>query len=107
MHEELAAGLEKHARPLTASHPVCALSDLPGPRGWPVLGNAPQIKVSRLHTILGAWAEEFGSFYRLRIGQADVVAIADPELIHQILRARPDGFRRLGAVRPVMLELGI
>ena len=107
MHEELAAGSGIHASPVTAARPTRALSDLPGPRGWPVLGNTPQIDVSRLHTILGAWAEQFGLFYRLRIGQADVVVIADTELIHEILRERPDGFRRLGTVRTAMLELGI
>jgi len=90
-----------------ASRPLRVISDLPGPRGWPVLGNAPQIDVARLHTILGKWADEFGLFYRIRIGQADVVVIADTELIHEILRDRPDGFRRLGAMRSVMLELGI
>ena len=103
MHEEPAAGLATHTRPMIAR----ALSDLPGPRGWPVLGNAPQIDVARLHTILGAWADKFGLFYRLRIGQADVIVIADTELIHEILRERPDGFRRLGAMRTAMLELGI
>ena len=49
MHEELVAGLDKQANPLTISRPVRALADLPGPRGWPVLGNAPQIDVTRLH----------------------------------------------------------
>ena len=47
MHEELAAGLGKHAGPVTAARPTRALSDLPGPRGWPVLGNTPQIDVSQ------------------------------------------------------------
>ena len=23
--------------------------DLPGPRGWPLLGNLPQVKASRIH----------------------------------------------------------
>ena len=108
MHDELASGSgNDHASRLTASRPLRALSDLPGPRGWPVLGNVPQIDVTRLHTILGAWAAEFGLVYRFRIGPADVVVIADTELNHEILRDRPDGFRRFGAVRTLMLELGI
>ena len=108
MHDELATGSgHGDAAGLTASRPLRSLSSLPGPRGWPVLGNAPQIDVARLHTILGKWADEFGLFYRIRIGQADVVVIADTELIHEILRNRPDGFRRLGAARTAMLELGI
>lgn len=108
MHNEPAARSENgHASPLSAARPLRALSDLPGPRGWPVLGNAPQIDVRRLHAILGTWAQKFGLFYRLRIGQTDIVVIADTELIHAILRDRPDGFQRLGSARTAMLELGI
>src|SRR5450631_1932246 len=108
MHDQLAARSENgHANRLTAARPLRTLSDLPGPRGWPVLGNAPQIDVTRLHTILGTWDQKFGLFYRLRIGQTDIVVIADTELIHAILRDRPDGFQRLGSMRTTMLELGI
>jgi cytochrome P450 len=90
-----------------SSRSMRELSDLPGPRGWPVLGNLLQIDAARLHTILGDWAKEFGPLYRFRVAQAENVAIADTELIHDILRERPDGFRRLSAFRDVMAELGI
>ena len=108
MHDKLVAGSgDALARPMAASHSLRELSDLPGPRGWPLLGNLLQIDVARLHTILGGWATEFGPLYRFRIGRASNMAIADTNLIHNILRERPEGFRRLGAARELMLELGI
>jgi hypothetical protein len=30
---------------------------MPGPKGWPVLGNLPQIKPEQFHRQLGAWAQ--------------------------------------------------
>jgi hypothetical protein len=108
MHDKLIAdSYNAPAHPIASSRPVRELSDLPGPRGWPVLGNLLQIDVTRLHTILGGWAREFGPLYRFRVGRANNVAISDTELIHNILRERPDGFRRLSAFREVMVELGI
>jgi hypothetical protein len=37
---------------------VRRIEDLPGPRGWPLLGSARQIEPRRLHLILEGWAEE-------------------------------------------------
>ncbi len=107
MHEELAAGSGIHASSVTAARPTRTLAELPGPRGWPVLGNALQMDPARLHTLFENWADEFGPVYRFRIGRADYVAVAAPELINVILRDRPEGFRRLGVIRDVMLELGV
>jgi cytochrome P450 len=108
MHDKLVVDARNApVSPIASSRFVRELSDLPGPPGWPVLGNLLQIDVARLHTILGRWAKKFGPLYHFRIGQANNVAIADPDLIHDILRERPDGFRRLGVARDMMLELGI
>ena len=68
--------------------------DLPGPRGWPVIGNARDIHVDRLHQIAEAWAAEFGHLYRFRVGARRFVGLSDPELIAKVLRDRPDGFQR-------------
>lgn len=36
------------------------LADLPGPKGWPVVGSAFDLEVDRLHLILEGWARTHG-----------------------------------------------
>src|SRR5512134_1331500 len=83
------------------------LKDLPGPRGLPLLGNLLQIDVQRAHSILEAWADEYGDFYRLRLGPSDAVAISAPSLIDRILKDRPGRFTRIRILRDAMLDLGV
>ena len=84
-----------------------AIRDLPGPRGLPVLGNLMQLNTGRMHTILSKWADEFGPMYRYRLANHDAVVVADTGLINEVLRNRPEGFRRGTPLRAVLLELGI
>jgi cytochrome P450/nitrite reductase/ring-hydroxylating ferredoxin subunit len=83
------------------------IDDLPGPRRLPVLGNALQIDVDRLHLILEDWARTYGPVFRVQAGKRRMVGVSDPELIEQLLRARPETFRRDSRVEPVFVELGI
>jgi hypothetical protein len=53
------------------------ITDLPSPRGIPILGNALQLDPPRLHQQLEGWAREFGPFYRLKLGKRDFVVVAD------------------------------
>jgi hypothetical protein len=43
------------------------LQDLLGPSGWPLLGNLPQIEPARFLLQLGAWARQYGRFFKLRM----------------------------------------
>jgi cytochrome P450 len=88
-------------------HAAQTLTDLPGPKGLPWLGNLLQIDMTQLHTILEQWAEIYGSVYRFNIATKPVVAIAEPELIQEVLRQRPETYRRLGTIAPVLAEMGI
>jgi len=83
------------------------LSELPGPRGLPLLGNALQLDPARLHLDLEAWADRYGPCYRFRLGRQTFVALAAPDRILEVLRDRPDGFRRLRAIETVNGELGV
>ena len=42
--------------------------DLPGPRPWPLVGNALQIEQKQVHSTLETWARRYGPLYRVRFG---------------------------------------
>ena len=83
------------------------ITDLMGPRGWPVLGNLLQLDIPRFHEQLEGWARVHGPLYRLRMGPRDALVVARPDLIAGILRDRPDGWRRLGTMQAVAHEMGV
>ena len=93
----------------TASGPrrVRAIRELPGPRGLPLLGNLLQLDTGRMHTILSQWADEFGPMYRYRVANKNAVVLADPGLINEVLRNRPDGFQRGKRMQAIVRELGV
>ena len=82
------------------------LDDLPGPKGLPLLGNLHQLDLPKLHLILEAWAERYGEAYLFRMGTRPAVAIANPAWCEQVLRARPDTFRRDAGMAKVIAEMG-
>jgi cytochrome P450 len=90
-----------------ATRRIRAIADLPGPRGWPLFGNAFQLETSRAHMAFSRWADEFGKIYRFRAMRHDMVVVSDVEIAQEVLRDRPDGFRRREALRQAMQELGV
>jgi cytochrome P450/nitrite reductase/ring-hydroxylating ferredoxin subunit len=82
------------------------LADLPGPRGWPLFGNALQIDVQRVHRMLEDWARVYGRIYKLSVMGKPAIVISDAELAESLLRARPKLLRRSGAIEPVFAEMG-
>ena len=84
-----------------------ALNDLPVPSGGPFIGNAHQLKLHTLHRTLNDWARAFGPIYRFRMGRRRAIAVSSPELCQEVLRARPDIFRRVSSIESVASEIGI
>lgn len=82
------------------------ITDLPGPRGMPWLGNALQIRRDQLHLQAEAWAKEFGEAYRFAIGERHFVVLSNPEVVAQVLRDRPDGFARSNRLSDIAREFG-
>jgi cytochrome P450 len=74
--------------------PLREISDLPAPRGLPILGNALQVEPTRLHAICEEWRRQLGDYYRFSIGRRRFLVVGDAETIAQTLRDRPDGFQR-------------
>lgn len=84
---------------------VRRLSDLPSPRGLPVLGNALQLDLPRLHKIFEKWAEEFGSIFTIGLGPKRVFVCSDADLLQIALRERPERYRRFSAIESVSEEM--
>jgi cytochrome P450 len=84
-----------------------SFSLLPGPKGLPILGNLLQIDFQKLHLILEEWSDLYGEIYKFKIVNKTVVAISDPTLIQNILRDRPQTYRRVSSIERVARELGI
>jgi cytochrome P450 len=82
------------------------LSELPGPRGLPVLGNALQLRNSRLHLIAEQWSRDYGEYFRFRIGPREFLGVANPETIATVLRDRPDGFHRSHRLSAIADDMG-
>ena len=95
----------------TARRPSAATpsrwEDLSHPPGWPVLGQLPGFDTTRTHLTLERWARELGTPYRFSMGPGyAAMVVADPEVVQQVSRQRPEAFTRGGRLRPVMSELG-
>jgi len=82
-----------------------SLAELPGPRGLPLLGNALQLKPKQLHHIMSRWAEEYGPLFVFRVAATRVLTVADAEIIQQLLRERPDRFRRWRKMEEIGAEI--
>ncbi|HXU81543.1 MAG TPA: cytochrome P450 [Polyangia bacterium] len=83
------------------------IDDLPGPRGLPLLGNALQFDLPRLHAQAEEWAAVYGDLYALRVGKLRTVVVTDPALAQPIFRARPETWRRTRKLEQVFIELGV
>jgi cytochrome P450 len=76
------------------------LNDLPCPPGLPLLGNALQLKPTQLHLQLESWAQQYGRFFCVSIAGRRLLAVNDTALAQQMLRERPDGYRRFHKLEP-------
>ena len=84
-----------------------ALAELSGPRGWPLLGNLPQISQTQMHLSMERWAQRYGPLYRLRFLNKPLMVISDVELCRRVLRERPENFRRFPAFERIIGDMGL
>jgi cytochrome P450 len=84
-----------------------SIADLPGPSRLPVLGNAHQVRPSILHSVAEEWCGRYGPVFRFDLGPRRVVCVGDTEAINEILRDRPEGFRRWRELKEGADETGL
>ncbi|KAJ1295937.1 hypothetical protein BS78_01G260700 [Paspalum vaginatum] len=63
----------------------------PGPRGWPVLGNLPQLG-GKTHQRLHEMTKVYGPLLRLRFGSSNVVVAGSAAVAEQFLRVHDANF---------------
>lgn len=102
----MAQSASETAEPVAAPSVARQLDTLPSPRGLPVVGNALQLDVTRLHLIFEAWARAHGPRYTFRMGRQRWLVVGDLAPIRQVLEDRPDNYRRVSQLEPVLKELG-
>lgn len=90
-----------------ASAALRSLDDLPRPRGWPLLGNLPQLRKATIHRRVERWCRELGPAFTFRVGRQRLLVLADHELIAAALRDRPDGWRRTQQLQVIGREMGL
>ncbi len=88
------------------SQPSRGLADLPGPPPLPLLGNLHQMHRTRLHQDMENWSRAYGPLFRVVVPGTTMLVVADPELIKQVLCARPATFRRPAVTAQVAAEMG-
>lgn len=97
----------KSATSSSATPPLRQFKDLPGPRPWPLVGNALQIKLSRMHQDIEGWAQQYGPIFKMHLGPTKVLVIADHQIETALLKDRPDSFRRPKQLVDTLEEMGL
>jgi len=82
------------------------LSDLPGPKQQPLLGNFTQISPESFHTNLEQWAEEYGPAYQMKLLNKQYLVISDPKIGLEIIKQRPKLFNRTERLEWLFEDLG-
>jgi len=93
------------AVPTSASPVMREIMDLPGPHCLPLLGNALLIKPTSFHLSLERWRNEYGPFFRVRLGPKTLLVAADHGAVGAALRERPGMFRRMERLEQVAEEM--
>src|SRR5438128_493079 len=82
-----------------------SIDSLPQPPGLPWLGQALKLSPHQLHLQLEEWAQRFGKCFTVRAAGLRFLVVTDPALSQQVLKDRPDGFRRIRKMEPVARDL--
>src|SRR6478672_4203224 len=82
-----------------------SISDLPGPRGLPLIGNGHRIRPETMHLTAEEWCRRYGPVYRFSVVALRMMVIGGLDAINEVLRDRPDGFRRWTEIQTITEEM--
>lgn len=99
-------GTTAPATPTSANVQLREVGALPGPRAWPLLGNLPQMRPWCIHRNVEQLSLRYGPLFRLWFGRTPVLVVSSHELVKEVLRDRPNGFRRPSITARVSEEMG-
>lgn len=80
---------------------------IPTPKERLLLGSFGLFKPTEFHLFLARKAQEMGNIYRFHLLGKPVVVVSSSDDVYQMLKDRPQTFRRLSKIESVFKELGV
>ncbi|WP_303315845.1 cytochrome P450 [Flavivirga abyssicola] len=83
------------------------VSGLKSPKGAFLLGHLPQFNTYNKHQVLERWVEECGELFKIHFVGKQFVVSANPDFNSQMLRLRPEVFKRFSKIDEILKEMGV
>ena len=65
---------------------------MPGPRGWPIVGNSLALDRQFPHQTLEKWGKQFNGLYQVRVAMEDWVVVTKYEHVYELLVSKSYAF---------------
>ncbi|MFD0962870.1 cytochrome P450 [Pseudofulvibacter geojedonensis] len=86
---------------------ILKIKDLPSPKGQFILGHLNDFKADNKHQVLEDWVKECGELFKIHFVGKEFIVSANHDMNNQILKLRPEKFRRFYKLNEIMEEMGI
>lgn len=83
------------------------IKELPSPKGAFLVGHLPQFNTYNKHQVLERWVDECGDLFKIHFVGKEFVVSANPVINSEILKLRPDKFRRFSKIDEILREMGV
>lgn len=94
------------ATAIPATVPARDYQDLPGPKGWPVIGNIGQFDRQSFHRSIEEGVAQWGPIYRFSYGRWRAMVVSDPALMQLLMKDRPQNWQRGSRLSKLLSSLG-
>ena len=74
------------------AHAHAPMDTIPGPPGWPLIGNLLQLTSGKIYLLFAEWTKTYGSVFQLHIGKERIVVVNDYEAIYEVLVTKGEDF---------------
>ena len=86
---------------------LTTIADLPSPKGALITGHLKAFNVPNKHQVLEEWANSCGDLYKINLVGKTFVVSANNEINKEILKKRPETFRRFHKIQEILEEMGV